>query len=801
MAQVASELISITNNEKLADSRYIKDLGLGDKKQSDINKDSLSGGVYNVTKLHPRQNGYYTLSTAIAAVPQALQGVGMVITYQTALDSWETKQFKGVLSDFTDSTKWEDFGGGEAGDGVYDISAAYPNASPFATLQDALTAFTDTTKQKGGMTIKFLNGVGDYEQWLLTASDFTTDESKWIKVNSINELNEEIFGTEAQNKVIAELKDYSFKNVTPLKWILDGTTSCYMIPIQEGDEIEIKKGVEIGFYTLLKSIPENRPTSTSSPPILCADGYDGLFQVKSAIVTINVPADAKYLYIANYYNSKNTFPSSLKINNIALVKDTNTNNLIVPVEGTPSLEQRLKAYVDEEIENISDPGSGSDTPVTPTTGNEVSVTIPTTGVETLTASIKNDISNVSGMSYYHTTAQAVVTINVNNTTYPIKFSMLCKVDEPVDIILGTTHAATFNLYNNITFYLSNQHWEYKEFVLPIPFFKENIKLTFPAGVCFKNASAEVMHTPNVNYSGGMLLHAHQGTQFGRNTLTSFSTAAKYGFSHCIANVRATLDGVLVCAHDDAYFEKNTFLNTVKTELSNAETKNISEQQYDSIEENGYLEASASTYNNKFWRMLGDYHLCTVDEFLAICARTHMVPEFSIHNNTIVGENLNELLSKIYEYGFFEKEFWIKDSEYSKLSTIFNLIKNNLLYSQYADNVWYVLNTSAYGKTQIDGIVTTLSSLKAKHKIVEYQLNSTKNGDTPWLPAKADVDSYRNLTRTENAGTENELTVSNSIGISVFDYGYPLSTKFYKDCIERGIHHVTTDYMISVGVNY
>ncbi len=188
MAQVASELISVTKDEKLADSKYIKDLELGDKKQSDINKDSLSGGVYNVTKLHPRQSGYHTITTAIAAIPQALRCVGMVITYQTASDSWETKQFKGALSDWADSSKWEDFGGGEAGDGVYDISEAYPNLSPFASLQAALTAFTDTTKKKGGMTIKFIQGIGDDAKYVqyryvgtsIAGTDFENEEN-WME--------------------------------------------------------------------------------------------------------------------------------------------------------------------------------------------------------------------------------------------------------------------------------------------------------------------------------------------------------------------------------------------------------------------------------------------------------------------------------------------------------------------------------------------------------------------------------------------------------------------------------------------
>lgn len=189
MAQVASELISVTRDEKLADSKYIKDEALENKKQSDINKDSLSGGVYNVTKLRLLQSGYYTITTAIAAVPQALRCVGMVITYQTASDRWETKQFKGALSNWTDSSKWEDFGGGGnnngSGDGVYDISAAnLTDGKPtsYASLQEALNAFTDTTQRKGGMSIMFIDSNnGRYRRYHLTAVKWSSSEVNWIE--------------------------------------------------------------------------------------------------------------------------------------------------------------------------------------------------------------------------------------------------------------------------------------------------------------------------------------------------------------------------------------------------------------------------------------------------------------------------------------------------------------------------------------------------------------------------------------------------------------------------------------------
>lgn len=70
------------------------------------------------------------------------------------------------------------------GDGVYDISAANPtdgNPTPYASLQDALTAFTDTTKKKGGMTIKYIGTDGKYHQYryLLSTTTGFSDIANW----------------------------------------------------------------------------------------------------------------------------------------------------------------------------------------------------------------------------------------------------------------------------------------------------------------------------------------------------------------------------------------------------------------------------------------------------------------------------------------------------------------------------------------------------------------------------------------------------------------------------------------------
>jgi hypothetical protein len=75
-----------------------------------INVDALCGACTSAS--------FYTLEYAISAITklQAESGItyaksGLVITYKTAENTWETKQFKGEASDFGESSLWHDFGG------------------------------------------------------------------------------------------------------------------------------------------------------------------------------------------------------------------------------------------------------------------------------------------------------------------------------------------------------------------------------------------------------------------------------------------------------------------------------------------------------------------------------------------------------------------------------------------------------------------------------------------------------------------------------------------------------------------
>ena len=63
--------------------------------------------LYNITNEIPLPAGqYYSLTTAIAAVPSALRKIGFEITFESSAGVWETYQFKGVLANWSVLGSW-----------------------------------------------------------------------------------------------------------------------------------------------------------------------------------------------------------------------------------------------------------------------------------------------------------------------------------------------------------------------------------------------------------------------------------------------------------------------------------------------------------------------------------------------------------------------------------------------------------------------------------------------------------------------------------------------------------------------
>jgi len=71
---------------------------------------SNSNPYYNVTNSVPLSTGYYTSTTARAAVPEGVRKTGLILTYETAAGVWYTERYIGTATDttsWTTSSNWE----------------------------------------------------------------------------------------------------------------------------------------------------------------------------------------------------------------------------------------------------------------------------------------------------------------------------------------------------------------------------------------------------------------------------------------------------------------------------------------------------------------------------------------------------------------------------------------------------------------------------------------------------------------------------------------------------------------------
>ena len=143
-------------------SNWIDLAGMSAGAETLINVDALCGAC--------TQAQYYNLSYAIAAINALSQnnGItyakpGLVITYQTGADTWETKQFVGNVADFGEAELWNDFGGGggnvetsdEPEDGGED---AFSTGGAYKYIPANLQVDTET---EGVVKIKMVNAAGD----------------------------------------------------------------------------------------------------------------------------------------------------------------------------------------------------------------------------------------------------------------------------------------------------------------------------------------------------------------------------------------------------------------------------------------------------------------------------------------------------------------------------------------------------------------------------------------------------------------------------------------------------------------
>lgn len=110
---------------------------------SDVLTDLNKRGVFNVTVSVPLTAGsYYTLSTAIAAVPTASKTLGLDIKFATAANTWVVYRYKGSdLTGWATTTNWEQV----------------PDAAKLSSLETDLNTIENDLY--GGFVSEIMNGV------------------------------------------------------------------------------------------------------------------------------------------------------------------------------------------------------------------------------------------------------------------------------------------------------------------------------------------------------------------------------------------------------------------------------------------------------------------------------------------------------------------------------------------------------------------------------------------------------------------------------------------------------------------
>jgi len=127
-----------------------------------INVDALCGACTSAA--------FYTLEYAIAAILALSTNTGieyaksgLVITYKTGENTWECKQFKGVVSDFGETSLWQDFGGGgsqveTSDEPEEDGEDAFSTGGAYTHLPTGLKVDTET---EGVVKLQLENAEGD----------------------------------------------------------------------------------------------------------------------------------------------------------------------------------------------------------------------------------------------------------------------------------------------------------------------------------------------------------------------------------------------------------------------------------------------------------------------------------------------------------------------------------------------------------------------------------------------------------------------------------------------------------------
>lgn len=192
-------------------------------------------GLYNVDKHVPLETGFYTSTTARAAVPTSVRKLGLIITYKTDATTSVTEQFIGsAVSAWTTDSNWKNVGS-EGGNKILEWN------TDVATTRKQVTA----KERKPGMQISYKHPDEGWvnEQFIGT----TTDDTSWSDDNNWELLPNDTY-----------IKDLYGGYVDTAEYLMCYTDSegRFLFGIKSDGSIEWSKGVPTPIQEALKKLNE-----------------------------------------------------------------------------------------------------------------------------------------------------------------------------------------------------------------------------------------------------------------------------------------------------------------------------------------------------------------------------------------------------------------------------------------------------------------------------------------------------------------------------------------------------------------
>lgn len=250
------------------------------KRDDKLTELSNNVGLYNVDKNVPLGIGFYTSTTARAAVPTSVRKLGLIITYKTDATTSVTEQFIGSnVSGWATDTNWKNVGS-EGGNKILEWN------TDVATTRKQVPE----KERKPGMQISYTS---DGENW--TNEQFigtTTDDTSWSDDNNWELLPNDTY-----------IKDLYGEYVDTAEYLMCYTDSegRFLFGIKSDGSIEWSKGVPTPIKDELKKLNESvynqvlpgliEVTLDAEGRILSYRDTDGIKHEQKGLKTPNVETD------------------------------------------------------------------------------------------------------------------------------------------------------------------------------------------------------------------------------------------------------------------------------------------------------------------------------------------------------------------------------------------------------------------------------------------------------------------------------------------------------------------------------